>query len=44
MVFVSGVCLENELKEYFDSVEIFYKDNHYFVCRLLKPKTKKALA
>ena len=44
MVFVSGVYLESELKEYFDSVEIFYKDNHYFVCRLLKPKTKKALA
>ena len=44
MVFVSGVYLESELKEYFDSVKIFYKDNHYFVCRLLKPKTKKALA
>jgi len=44
MVFVSGVYLESELKEYFDSVKIFYKDNHYFVCRLQKPKTKKAIA
>ena len=44
MVFVSGVYLESELKEYFDNVKIFYKDNHYFVCRLQKPKTKKAIA
>ena len=41
MVFVSGVYLESELKEYFDSVKILYKDSHYFVCRLLKPKTKR---
>ena len=41
MVFVSGVYLERELKEYFDSVKILHKDNHYFVCRLLKPKTKR---
>ena len=41
MVFVSGVYLQNELKEHFDSIKILYKDNHYFVCRLLKPKTKR---
>ena len=41
MVFVSGVYLENHLKEYFDNVKILYKDSHYFVCQLLKPKTKR---
>ena len=41
MVIVSGVYLERELKEYFESVKILYKDNHYFVCRLLKPKTER---
>jgi len=41
MVFVSGVYLQSDLNEYFDSVKILYKDNHYFVCRLLKPKTKR---
>ena len=40
MVFVSGVYLESQLKEYFDDVKILYKDSHYFVCQLLKPKTK----
>ena len=41
MVFVSGVYLESQLKEYFDDVKILYKDSHYFVCQLLKPKTKR---
>ncbi len=41
MVFVSGVYLENELQEYFDIIKILYKDNHYFVCQLLKPKTMR---
>ena len=41
MVFVSGVYLENHLKEYFDNVKILYKDSHYFVCQLLKPKTNR---
>ena len=41
MVFVSGVYLERQLKEYFDNVKILYKDSHYFVCQLLKPKTKR---
>ena len=40
MVLVSGVYLENELREYFKNVKILYKDKHYFVCQLLKPKTK----
>ncbi len=40
MVFVSGVYLENELREYFENIKILYKDKHYFVCQLLKPKTK----
>ena len=41
MVFVSGVYSENQLKDYFDIVKTLYKDNHYFVCQLLKPKTKR---
>ena len=41
MVFVSGVYMETELKEYFDSVKVLYKDSHYFVCRLLRPKVKR---
>ncbi len=41
MVFVSGVYLESELKEYFDNVKILYKDRQYFVCRLLKPKATR---
>ena len=41
MVFVSGVYLERYLKEYFHDVKILYKDSHYFVCQLLKPKTKR---
>ena len=41
MVFVSGVYLENELRNYFDNIKILYKDNHYFVCQLLKPKIKR---
>ena len=41
MVFVSGVYLERQLKEYFDVIKILYKDSHYFVCQLLKPKTKR---
>ena len=40
MVFVSGVYLENELHDYFENIKILYKDKHYFVCQLLKPKTK----
>ena len=40
MVFVSGLYLENELKVYFENIKILYRDNHYFVCQLLKPKTK----
>ena len=40
MVFVSGLYLENELKEYFENIKILYRDNHYFVCQLLKPKTR----
>ncbi len=38
MVFVCGVFLENELRNYFDNIKILYKDNNYFVCQLLKPK------
>ncbi len=41
MVFVSGVYLENELKEYFNNIKILYKDKHYFVCQLLKPIIKE---
>ena len=41
MVFVSGVYLENELQEYFENVKILYKDKYYFVCQLLKSKTKR---
>ena len=41
MVFVSGVYLENELQNYFDNIKILYKDNHYFVCQLQKPKTER---
>ena len=41
MVFVSGVYLENELRNYFDDIKILYKDNHYFVCQLLKPKIER---
>ena len=41
MVFVSGVYLENELQDYFDNIKILYKDNHYFVCQLLNPKTER---
>ena len=32
---------ENELRNYFDDIKILYKDNHYFVCQLLKPKTER---
>jgi 16S rRNA (guanine1207-N2)-methyltransferase len=41
MVFVSGVYLENELKDHFDNIKILYKDKHYFVCQLLKPIIKE---
>ena len=41
MVFVSGVYFENELKEHFDNIKLLYKDKHYFVCQLLKPKIKE---
>ena len=41
MVFVSGVYSENKLRNYFDKIKIVYKDNHYFVCQLLKPKIKR---
>ena len=41
MVFVSGVYLENELKDNFDNIKILYKDKHYFVCQLLKPIIKE---
>ena len=41
MVFVSGIYLESELKDHFDNIKILYKDNHYYVCQLLKPKIKR---
>ncbi len=41
MVFVSGVYVESDLKQYFDIIKILYKDNHYFVCQLLKPNIKR---
>ena len=41
MVFASGVYFENELKEHFDNIKLLYKDKHYFVCQLLKPKIKE---
>ena len=41
MVFVSGVYFESEINKYFDNIKVLYKDKHYIVCQLLKPKTKR---
>ena len=41
MVFVSGLSLENDFKEHFGDIKILYRDKHYYVCRLLKPKNKR---
>ena len=40
MVFVSGLSLEHNFKEHFGDIKILYRDKHYYVCRLLKPKNQ----